>query len=125
MRLDPTDAYLREADRLLVLYHASWCAASQAARRLFDELDAESALPFTIVDLSDREEPRWDAWRVRIVPTLAYLEKGEELERLEAERRRGLARADVERFVSYVESLTEEEKPRWMKPKQPTSRSLR
>lgn len=115
-------ARLASAERVLVLFHAQWCPFSSSLRRAFEDLGPESPIPFADVDLSHPLDARWDEHRIHTVPTVLYLEKGEELERLEAERGVGLTRKALEGFVAYVESLWEDDKPKWAKPRQPTSR---
>jgi hypothetical protein len=52
-------------------------------------------------------DPRWDDSRVQVVPTVVYDEHGEELERVEATRGRGLGSGAFEEFMETVEDLQE------------------
>ena len=99
---------LAEAGRAVVLYHASWCPHSRVFLPDFDEADAESPLPFLRADLRDLKDPRWEAHAVRVTPTVAYVEHGEELERLEAAPHTGI---DADRFHAFLETVAALQEP--------------
>ena len=65
-------------------------------------------MPFARADLKHPMDPRWDEHRVHTVPTLAYFEHGEELERLDGVRGKGITRAELEAFLAEVEAIQEE-----------------
>lgn len=91
-----------------MLFHASWCPFSRRFLPLFDQAEPEASVPFARTDLRHPQDPRWDDFRIHSVPTLVYYEHGEELERLEGVRDRGIARADLERFLDDVHGIQEE-----------------
>ena len=112
---------LRRADRVLVLYHATWCPFSRIFLPDFEAAEGESSVPFARATLDHPLDPRWDDMAVRTLPTVVYYEKGEELERAEAPRREGLSKRDLEALLDVVEALNEEPKPR-PKKRRPTAR---
>lgn len=115
------EALLSRADRVVVLFHAE----ANAALREFEDAAPESAIVCVRAHLRSAADPRWAAHRIEVAPTLAYFEKGEELERLEGEPGFGLRRRDIDAFLEHVEGLTEDDVPRWLKRRrQPTSRRL-
>ena len=99
---------LRERDRVLVLFHASWCPFSRIFRPIFEAAEPEASVPFATTDLSESADPRWDDFAIEVVPTLVYFEHGEELERLDGVRGRGISRAEFERFLDDVHAIQEE-----------------
>lgn len=101
-------ARLWSAPRVVILYHAAWSGESRACLDLCAEADAEASVPVVIADLSHPLDPRWDEQDVRVVPTLAYYESGEELERMAGARGYGLDERDVDTFFALVEDLQEE-----------------
>lgn len=111
---DEFDARLSRAPRVVVLFHASWCAPSRILLPDFEEADAESPIPFALADVSDASDPRWRAHRLARTPTVAYFEHGEELERAEATRTEGLSADKLHGFLDAVASLQEPEfNERW------------
>lgn len=107
----PADAFARELrsrERALVLFHAGWCPFSRIFMPLFEAAEPEASVPFVRADLRHPMDPRWDEHRVHTVPTLVYFEHGEELERLDGVRNRGLSRADFEQFLDDVNGIQDE-----------------
>lgn len=102
------DRELASRDRLLVLYHASWCPFSRTFLPLFEAAEGESSVPFAGADLRHPLDPRWDDHGISVVPTLVYYERGEPLERLDGLRRVGITRGDLEGFLEHVEAIQEE-----------------
>lgn len=114
-------ARLAREDRVVMLYHASWCPFSRIFLPDFEAAEAEASVPFARADLRHPLDPRWDDHGVHVTPTLVYYEKGEELERVDGVRRHGLDKADLEAFLDVVETLNEEARPR-PKKRRPTAR---
>lgn len=102
------DRELRERARILVLYYASWCPFSQAFLPLFEDAEPDANVPFARVDIAHPMDPRWDDRRISTVPTLVYYEHGEELERVDAVRRRGLAKRDLDELLETIDGIEEE-----------------
>lgn len=95
-------------DRVVVLFFAEWCSFSRIFVRDFDAAEPESSVPFGRANLHHPMDPRWDDHRVHTVPTCVYFERGEELERVEAARGRGLDHKAFQRFLEDVEALQEQ-----------------
>lgn len=103
---------LRARERVVVLFHADWCPFSRIFMRDFEDLEPEASVPFVRANIRHPLDPRWDDYNVRVVPTVAYFEHGEELERIESARGMGLNAHDLENFLETVEALNEEDRPR-------------
>lgn len=101
-------AQLAGRERVLVLFHAGWCPFSRTFMPTFEKAEPEANVPFARADLRHPMDARWDAYRVHIVPTLAYYEHGEELERVDGIRHRGLSKRDLDEMLALVDSIQEE-----------------
>lgn len=99
---------MRSRERALVLFHADWCPFSSAFIPLFEEAEPDAPVPCGRVLLRHPMDPRWDEHRILVVPTLAYFEHGEELERIEGVRGRGLTRRDLDEIFEMVENIQPE-----------------
>lgn len=122
---DGFETRLAHEDRIVVLFHADWCLASNALRREWEEAAPEFPYLTVRADLTDVRDPRWAQYAIAHVPTLVYFEKGEVLERLDGEAKYGLTARAMHDFLDHVEALNEEQEPipRWLKRRrQPTSR---
>lgn len=68
-------ARLARGESVVAVFVASWCGHS----RRFLRREAALAPPGTLfVDISDEGDPAWDAYRVRLVPTVVRYEGGVE-----------------------------------------------
>lgn len=59
-----------------VMFYASWCGYSRSFRQEFDEIPGG-----IIVDVSDEEDPAWDIWKIRLVPTVILFSEQEPTKR--------------------------------------------
>ena len=106
----PAEGFAEELaarDRVVVLYYADWCPFSRVLLKAFEEAEPEASVPMARANLRHAADPRWRDARVRVVPTVAYYEHGEELERVEARHGRGLDGGAFEDFMETVEDLQE------------------
>lgn len=75
------------------VFFAQWCPHCKA---FLAELSAAPRdRDYLLVDLSDTEDPAWDAYDVRVIPTVVRYARGEEIARIEAQRGVGLAIGDL------------------------------
>lgn len=102
------DASLRARERVLVLYDALWCPHAAIVRARFEASEPESPVPFARALLARQRDARRAAYGIRRVPTLAYYEHGEELERVEGLPRLGLSARDLDEMLALIESIQEE-----------------
>lgn len=107
----PAEGFTRrllERERIVVFYHAAWCPHSRILLPDVEAAEPEASVPFARADLARARDPRWDEHAIGVVPTLVYYEHGEELERIEALRHKGLTRRDLDEFLEHVENIQEE-----------------
>jgi hypothetical protein len=98
----PADFAPHEADRLrerlakrdpvLVLLRSTICPYGAAFRPAFFELAKARGLAATDLLVEEREPAQWDAWGMRISPTVLRFEGGREVARLEGKPLLGLTR---------------------------------
>lgn len=108
----PADEFSRRllsTPRVVVCFGARWCPFSSSFLRAFEAADAEHEVPFAVADLSDLDDPRWEEHAVEVVPTLAFFDHGEELDRMAAVREKGLEPRDLDAFLDRVEALEEDD----------------
>lgn len=98
------EAEVAAFDRLAVLYHGARDVDLVAA---FLEAGAFSSVPIARARIRRAGDPRVATMRLRGLPTLAYYEHGEELERLEPKAGRDLTADEVEAFFATIEEVQE------------------
>ena len=105
---DRFEAELHARDRVLVLFYGSWCAFSRIFMRDFEAAEPDAPVPFARTDLKASGDPRWERYAIPATPTLVYFEHGEEMERADGIRGRGLLKRDLEDMVELAGAYEEE-----------------
>jgi thioredoxin-like negative regulator of GroEL len=62
--------------RVPVLFSADWCGYCRRFRQLFDDVPGG-----IVVDISDEDDPLWDIYKIRLVPTVVLFDEGEPTKR--------------------------------------------
>lgn len=95
---------LRAREPTVVLFWAAWCPFCQAFRPVFDAAVRNHDARFAVVDLDDQDNPLWDAYRVNVVPSLAFFRNGALVARKDGRLMRGLSKDDLDAFLDQVKS---------------------
>lgn len=67
----------------LVLFYASWCPDCSRFMPIFDSLASKTKLQLLKAQIDEDENPMWDDYKIRRVPTVALFENGKEKGRVE------------------------------------------
>ena len=90
---------LRAPEPTVVMFWAAWCPFCRSFRPAFDARASQSRARFAVVRLDDEDNPLWDAYRVDVVPTLAYFRGGELVARKDGKLGRGLGEPELAAFL--------------------------
>lgn len=93
---------LRAKEPTVVLFWAGWCPFCQSFMPLFEAQTKRHDARFALVRLDDNDNPLWDAYRVNVVPTLAYFRDGALAARKDGRLARGLSHAELDAFLREV-----------------------
>lgn len=94
---------LRMEERIVVLLRSTVCPYGAAFRPVFFELAAARGLAATDLLVEEREPAQWDAWGMRISPTVLRFEAGREVARLEGRLLLGITRKQFARWLKELE----------------------
>ena len=86
----------------LVLFTASWCPFCVRFDPVWQELAPGFGGPTLVAPLEEDADPRWDEFRIEVVPTVAVFRNGVPVARLDGVLRRGILRGDLERFLKAL-----------------------
>jgi thiol-disulfide isomerase/thioredoxin len=89
---------LRATDRVIALYHASWCPFCVRFLPIFKKHAEKKELHFVIVQ--DDQETIADQYSVNVYPTVLFFEKGVVSKRLDGVLGVGLDEKQLAEFVS-------------------------
>ncbi len=114
MLVPPADYAPHEADalrsrlarepRIAVLLRSTICPYGAAFRQAFFEVSAAQGVAATDLLVEERDHAQWDAWGMRISPTVLLFEEGREGARLEGRPLLGLTRQRYARWLSSTAS---------------------
>lgn len=97
------DNQLKENEKVLALFYASWCPYCKAFVPVFDKkINDFTAGTVIYVLLDDFDNPLWDDYDVEAVPTVIFFEKGKVTRRLDGTSGGGLKE---KQFSAWLEEL--------------------
>ena len=88
----------RTADRVLVLFYASWCPFSQRFLPVFEEYSRKNSDNCVFARIDD-EPVLCDKYSIEFYPTVICFEKGTMTKRVDSKHGEGLSRKQFEEFV--------------------------
>jgi len=98
---DGFEERLRDMGSVVVCFAADWCGfcarflpefARRAAR-------GQAGVQFAVADVSDYDDPRWEAYAIRVVPTLVHFVAGAPARRLDGRLGYGLSAGETDSFM--------------------------
>jgi thioredoxin 1 len=105
------DTFLSLGQKSLVMFYADWCPFCQRFKPFFEqqylEMKQKSSLKLYACKLNEDENPLWDKFFVRAVPTLIAFYNGQEngnqiIARRDAKMGIGLTKNDLESIIEEV-----------------------
>jgi thioredoxin 1 len=105
------DTFLSLGQKSLVMFYADWCPFCQRFKPFFEqqylEMNQKSSLKLYACKLNEDENPLWDKFSVRAVPTLIAFHNGQEngnqiIARRDAKMGIGLTKNDLESIIEEV-----------------------
>lgn len=90
--------HVRSLGRAVVVFTADWCPFCRRFEAVFEQASARHAgSAFAVADISDDDtDPRWDAYDIRVVPTVIAFEEGAPRERLDGTLGRGISGQELD-----------------------------
>ena len=105
------DTFLSLGQKSLVMFYADWCPFCQRFKPFFEqqylEMNQKSSLKLYACKLNEDENPLWNKFFVRAVPTLIAFYNGQEkgnqiIARRDAKMGIGLTQNDLESIIQEV-----------------------
>ena len=83
---------MKQCERVLVLFCASWCPFCQEFFPAFDKMTAKHAFDKVLrAYIDDEDNPLWEDYSIEAVPTVVLFEQGRVTRRLDARLGSGLS----------------------------------
>lgn len=92
---DTINAFVKKNETALVLFYADWCPFCRAFLKLLDE--SKNSLRHEVVGarVNEEDNPMWDMFNVRYIPTLIAFSKGRVVTRRDSVPKIGLTKDDL------------------------------
>lgn len=99
---DTLDDRVEEDEGVIVLFYADWCGFCRAFIPTFEDEADDLPMDAVAADVSDYEDPRWEAYDVDTVPTVIAFQEGQPIARADAQAGRGLRAEDLDQLAERV-----------------------
>jgi len=96
---------LKRPGTYAVCFGATWCSPTRGFVPKFVARNGRLPARLAIADISDREDQLWDAFRIKITPTLVAFREGTALGRIDGRRFIGLRDSDLDRLAELLSKL--------------------
>lgn len=107
--LEPTqfDKLFAVCGKDLVMFYADWCPFCQRFKPLFESAAAKSKSTTTSYKMygakvNDDDNPLWDRFSIKAVPTIIAFDKGNIISRRDAKMSAGLNESDLDSILKEV-----------------------
>ena len=97
---------LKNSGTIAALFYAEWFPFCRMFYSDFESAMSRGGLPWAEVDISDTEDPLWETFDVRVVPTVVIFKDGQPVFRRDGVLGRGLPRKALEETVEEMKGLT-------------------
>lgn len=85
---------------VVAIFYAEWCPYCDVFREALADAELPADADVVEVDVSDPDDPAWDAFGIETIPTAVRLDGGDEVSRVEAAPEEGLS---LETFLAFLE----------------------
>jgi len=92
------NAFLKEKDKVFILFYASWCPYSQKFLPAFVRSSKECVICHMRI-LSDDQQELFDEYNIGVYPTVIFFANGKVLRRLDGVYHQGLNTGQLKTFI--------------------------
>jgi thioredoxin 1 len=83
------DSEIRKFPEMLALFYADWCGHCESFRPIFKEIAQSCRTTTAMIDISDEDNPLWDALGINAVPTMILYRNGKIIDRVTGSLKKG------------------------------------
>lgn len=93
---------LASGNTIAVVFEANWCPFCRSFMPIMERYAKKFPVPVLAAILDDWNDPLWDRFSVKVVPTLAVFSEGRLRFRIDGLLGAGLTEDDVQRLIDYL-----------------------
>ena len=95
---------LKKSKRVLALFCASWCPYCRSLLAVFDKNAAKGGFNLALrVKVDDYDNPLWDDYSIRAVPTVILFEESKVHQRLDGRFGQGLSERQLKEWLDTIQ----------------------
>jgi thioredoxin 1 len=91
---------LKSDKKIVVLFYATWCPYCANFKPTFESAKIETSKFGSIID--EDENPLWDRFDIKAVPTMIVFQDGKIISRKDAKKHIGLTKSDMDSLVTEL-----------------------
>jgi thioredoxin 1 len=95
---------LNRTGMIVVMFYADWCPFCMAFKPIFEDFARKGHLDCGEANISHYEDPLWEQFQLRVVPSILIFEDGKLIKRKDGVLFRGLSEADLDEITSDLRS---------------------
>ena len=93
---------LKNGNKTIVLFYASWCPYCTNFKPTFESFKIDNANKFGAL-IDEDENPLWDRFNIKLVPTVIVFENGKIIARRDAKNYVGLTKSDMDSIMKQLD----------------------
>lgn len=102
LSLNEGDINISKFDKLIVMFRADWCPFCRRFQPIFDSYDQKAGIKLAEAVINEDENPLWDKFKIKIVPTIIAFYHSKEIGRRDGKLGIGLSKDDVESLMKEI-----------------------
>ena len=96
------DDVVSSNETIAVLFYADWCPFCRAFKPVFESFEGKSKVSFGEAKLNEDENPMWDRFGIKVVPSMVAFRGGRVVARMDGKAGEGLNKKDLEAFLKKI-----------------------
>jgi thioredoxin 1 len=100
--LDEKDIEKETKEKTIVMFRADWCPFCRKFRPDFESYEGKVKVKLSEAVLNQDENPLWDKYDVKVVPTIIAFKGGKEIGRRNGKAMIGLSKNDMDSLLKEV-----------------------
>jgi thioredoxin 1 len=97
---------LKKSKRVLALFYASWCPYCRSLLAVFGKNFAKGGFNLALrVKVDDYDNPLWDDYSIKAVPTVILFDEGKVQQRLDGRLGQGISEKQLKKWLETIQVL--------------------
>ena len=100
-----SEELIKSKKPVIVMFYAEYCPFCRSFAPIFESYSSDPNFIFSKADITDDDDPLWNKYNIKVVPTLVAFQEGREVARRDGVRGEGLREEDLLSLLQEVAML--------------------